>query len=151
MRNWIDLCENAPAATTVYHGGKGRIDQVRIPFFTTTHYEMAHSYAEEKGGGEGIVTAFELDENAHICYSSELMKIADEAGLDHEGCHNSDLLYEESYREVMLPLLIERGFDAVFMYDFGYHSDFAEEETFIILNPAILLNARVVEEKVKAA
>lgn len=38
----------------------------------------------------------------------------------------------------IMEILREDGFDAAFLYDFGFHSDFAQEPTYVVLNPHIL-------------
>lgn len=143
----MNLFEKAQGPITVYHGSRDEISgDIRPPFFVTTHYEMARSYAlHRQHGSGGQVTAFDLSPKAKICDVQTLDALATEHGVDHEGCHSSDLLAEESYREIILPALLENGYDAVFMHDFGYHCDFSEEPTYIVLNPKVLTNARVEE------
>lgn len=146
MRNWIDLFENT-TPLTVYHGGCGEIADVRTPFFTTTHYEMARSYATVKGRGDGVITAFDLARTAKIATDTTMMTIADSLGVEHKNTHASDMLYGKysQYAPIMAKL-IQDGYQVVFIHDFGYHDNFSEEPTYVVLDPTVLSNPRIVEK-----
>ena len=134
---------------TVYHGGSGPIrNPIETPFFTTTHLEMARSYARVKGRGDGRITQFEISPSAQIASSDEAEKIAATLGIEWDETHISDLFYtgRDYHAEFNLAgVMREQGYDAVLIHDFGYHSDFAEEPTYIVLNADVLSGGQEIE------
>lgn len=146
MRKIIDIIVENSKPITVFHGGSGDIDGlISVPFFTTTHEQMARSYATVKGRGDGRLWSFELSPTARIAYYDDLKKIAEKLGIeDFDDLHTSDFFSSKGYFDEFPEAVREEGYDAVFIHDFGYHDDFAEEPTYIILNPEVLSNKKLV-------
>lgn len=146
MRNFINIIVESSQPITVYHGGSGEINgSINVPFFTTTDERMARSYARVKGRGEGRLWSFDLSPTARIADYGDLRVIADKLGIEEfDDVHTSDFFSSKGYYEEFPEEVISAGFDAVFIHDFGYHDDFSEEPTYIVLNPEVLSNQKMI-------
>ncbi len=144
MREWIALFESE-STITVYHGGHGSIKPpVRTPFWTTSVEEMARSYARQKGWGDGVLTSFQLDLTAKTATTTTIEQYATKNNIDIEGSHLADLIYDDMYK--LVPDLIHEGYQIIFLHDFGYHDNFREEPTYIILDASVLHDMQELEK-----
>lgn len=133
---------------TVYHGARAPHLEgaLQVPFFCTPVYRMARTYACDRGWGNGAIFKFVLN-SSKIAIEETVYEVANELGIDHTDYTAADLISPQIMNdaEMIIEELIDRGFECVFMQDFGTDCPFTEHDAYCVLSPCILSGYQIVE------
>lgn len=115
---------------TVYHGGKSVLRQCSGVMYWTTDRKFAESYSEVRHGqSEPKITV------AHIRITkpapfSVVESVAKNLGHDTEQASQAEIVEWDGVAEGLRNM----GYDGAKLNDFGFLSDFDEEEVYVVLN-----------------
>lgn len=156
MRDLINIVENLNGSVTVYHGGPEFVRRPRSPFFVTTSYAMAETYARERSAdGKGVITRFDLRpgrmaDSFAIIDAARTLGISDDE-LQHEPIHVWVSPHITRRADDVLDYLEYEGYNGAEFLDTGMDDPFSEFQAYCLIDVELLSNPSVVEVDTGAA